>query len=229
MTLIGAPGGRADLAEEVAAGSGTINYEITCGLLAAGARGSRSRERPLTQALRGRPAWIVGGDRARRAARPRRHGHRPGGGGRPRGGRPRAGQCGARAGVPAVRGVRRLAGDRPRARAASTTSRRSRARRSRRTSRGATSPSTRWRRPLGRRRADRPARRPPPTSTPGACALVGAGGLREPTRCGRCAWPASPPSSASRADAGDRAPDAGGRAAACRAPPASASSPSCAG
>ena len=150
-------------------------------------------------------AWIVGGALRDEllgppGARRRRRGRR-----RPRARRPRARGAGAGAGLPAVGGVRRLAGDRPRA-----------AERvfdfsplqgetiEERPAPSATSRSTRWR--AGRAGAqaevggepDRPARRPRRPRGSRTLRVLGPRGLRERPAARRCAWPASPPSSASR-------------------------------
>ena len=134
--LIGEHGGERILCEEVAARLGTINYEIACGLSARGAAG-RDRALVLSRgswAARSGTGWLVAawsGPDARRSRRGR--------GGRRRGGGPQVRGGGGRARVPAVGGVRGLAGAQPR-RESPSTSRRCRERRSRRTCRGATSP-----------------------------------------------------------------------------------------
>ena len=61
VTLIGRQGDERILAEEVAVRLGTINYEITCGLSPRVLRRPVTVSDPLTKALGGRPAWIVGG------------------------------------------------------------------------------------------------------------------------------------------------------------------------
>ena len=145
-----------------------------------------------------RGRWVVGGtlrdELLGRAGRPTST-SRSTGDPEPARARELAGRA-ARAGLPAVRGVRRLAGDRPRA-GASTTSRRSRATTIEEDLARATSRSTRWRVPLRGRRADRPARRPGGPRGAARCACSGRRPTM-PTRCGRCGWRASPPSSASR-------------------------------
>ena len=105
MVLIGAQGGERILAEEVARRLDTINYEVTCGADAAGAPPARA----VTD------AWIVGGAlRDELLGRPVRDVDVAVAGDPERAARALAAR-GARAGVPAVGGLRRLAGDRPRA------------------------------------------------------------------------------------------------------------------
>ena len=160
--LIGARDGDRILAEDVAARLGTINYEVTCGISAAGAAGAPSMTAaPLEaarEALAGREAWLVGGAvRDQLLGRPTDDvdvalDGRPARGGaddRPRHRRRR---------VPALRRVRRLA----RGRAGPRLARRPRAaarRRHRGRPRRARLHDQRDGRAVGRRRAARPARR----------------------------------------------------------------------
>ena len=60
--LIGAQGGERILAEEVAGRLGTINYEVTCGLLRAGGPAARRVSDPLIAALADVPGmgWWAG-------------------------------------------------------------------------------------------------------------------------------------------------------------------------
>ena len=166
------PGRGADPRRGGRARLGTINYEVTCGAAARGCAGTSAREpleerlwqeepvRPCARAL-GEPSdvWIVGGTLrdaliGRPVARrgPRRV--RRSGADRPR----RAGG-GRRRRVPAVGGVRRVAGRGPRPELGRATCRRCRAPRSRRTSRERDFTVNAMALPLAGRRAARPPRR----------------------------------------------------------------------
>ena len=103
IVLIGRQGDERILAEEVARRLGTINYDVTAGLL----------PRVRRERVRVSRTWTVGGRAARRAARPRGHRHRLRGGRRPGASGPRACRRAARPGVPALGGLRRMAGRRP--------------------------------------------------------------------------------------------------------------------
>ena len=109
VVLIGEQGEERILAEEVAGRLDTINYEVTCGLSPRVRRLHVSVTDPLHRDARQRARLGRGRDGARRAARPHRDRRGRGGGRRPGAGRPRARPHFARAGVPAVRALRRLA------------------------------------------------------------------------------------------------------------------------